>query len=873
MSKSRKKLFKRIFWTISVLFVLIVVSGITLAYIYEDEVKQFAISKINERTKSKIKVEKIELSFLKRFPMAALQFHNVEVMEVVKAGEPGILLKADDLYLKFNIIDLIQNKLVIKDVEIEKAILNLVVFEDGSDNFHVFKSTEKKESNMLLELLQVSLNNSSVRYHNYASKQDLELDIDNVSMSGNFSKEKFEINLGGTTKIKKYSSEGYKMFENKELELDIDVAINPKTKQFIINKGDLRFNRIPLSIDGNITIPEQGVLLDLSLKAPSISLVQLLNSIPAKYKSRISDYEIQGVLGLTASIKGLIVSRSTPNIKVNILLNDAEIRNVNFDTKLENISVQASYSNGKKHSLSSSTIQIKNISFNLGESSFQAQMKLSNLVNSRMQLELNSQLDLGELLQFTGQIYGIQKLDGQAELNLKVAGKLSGIVGDQKLDLSNLQYKAQLKMEGSNFKHQSSGVYYQNIVGIINIDANSIVIEPTWLDINGNRQQLSGSINNYRAWTNDSEHNKLKIRANTKISHLSFKDIDQILSNGESGDGAYPNDIDMVLSFAADTFVWQNMLARNASGVFSLRNQILSFQNTQFDAFGGTIKANTSINGSLNTIYPLVCEGTLNNIDINRLFKDFHNFNQQVITDKNVKGLLTSTVKLNIDFDNDWNVISKSMILKADVVINDGELIDIKELNALSKYTRIDDFSLIKFSTLKNTIQIKDRKLLIPDMLVKSNKMDIDLAGSHDFDNKYDYHIGVLLSDVLFKKAKEKSENEFGEVQSDGYGRTKLFFHVYGEGEDMHVKYDHVSLAKKIKKDMKEEGDDLKTTLNKEFGWYKKSQEAIQKDSIKTAKEQKKEKEKEELKKQEEGEFIFEWDEGEEEEQEPPLAA
>ncbi len=873
MSKSRKKLFKRIFWTISILFVLIVVSGVTLAYIYEQEVKQFAISKINERTKSKIKVEKIELSFLKRFPMAALQFHNVEVMEVVKAGQPGILLKADDLYLKFNIIDLIQNKLVIKDVEIDKAILNLVVFEDGSDNFHVFKPTEKKESNTLLELLQVSLNNSSVRYHNYASKQDLELDIDDISMSGNFSEEKFEINLGGTTNIKKYSSEGYKMFENKQLDLDIDVAINPKTKQFVINKGDLRFNKIPLSIAGNITIPEQGVLLDLSLNAPSISLVQLLNSIPAKYKSRLNDYKIQGVLALTASIKGLIVSRSTPNIKVNISLKNAEIKNVNFDTKLQNISVQASYSNGKRHSLSSSTIQVKNFSFNLGASSFQAQMKLSNLVNSRVQLELNSQLNLSELIQFTGKLYGIQKLEGNADLNLKVTGKLSGIVGDQKLDLSNLQYKAQLKMKGSNFQHQSSGVYYQNIDGNIKIDANSIVIEPTWLDINGNRQKLSGRIENYIAWTKDSEHNKLRIRANTEISHLSFNDIDQMLSNGESGDGTYPNDIDMVLSFKADTFVWENMLARNASGVFSLRNQILSFQNTQFNCFGGQARANISINGANNMLHPLVCEGTLNNIDINQLFRDFHNFDQQVITEKNIKGRLTSTVKLNIDFDKDWNAISKSMILKSDVVINNGELINIKELDALSKYTRIDDFSHIKFSTLQNTIQIKDRKLLIPDMLVKSNKMDIDLAGSHDFDNKYDYHIGVLLSDVLFKKAKAKSENEFGEVQSDGYGRTKLFFHVYGVGEDMHVKYDRASLAKKIKKDMKEEGDDLKTTLNKEFGWYKKSQETNQKDSVKTAKEQKKAKEQENLKKQEEGEFIFEWDEGEEEEQEPPLAA
>lgn len=867
MSKSSKKLFKRILWTISLVFAFILVSGIALAFVYEAEVKQFAISKINEHTKSKIKVEKIELSFLKRFPMAALQFHNVEVMEVVKAGEPGILLNADNLYLKFNVIDLIQSKLVIKDVEIDKAQLNLVVFEDGSDNFHIFKPAKNKEgSSMLLELIQVSLNNSTLRYHNYASKQELDLDIDNISLAGNFSENKFEINMVGKTQIQKYSSEGYKMFKHKSLSLDIDVGINPKTKEFDINKGNISYNNIPLTISGSITIPEQGVFVDLSLSASAISLVQLINNIPPNYKSRFSNYQAQGVLSLSAYVKGLIVSRSVPNIKVDILLKNAEIKNLNFDTKLQNLNLQASYTNGKKHSLSSSSIQIKDLNFNMGASKFQAKLLLSNFVNSKLQMELNSQIDLDELIQFTGKVYGIQKLSGHADLNLKIAGKITGIVGSKNLDLSNLEYQAKVNMKGSNFQHKSSGVYYQNIEGIMSINANSIIIEPTWLNINGNRQQLSGRIDNYIAWTNDSEHNILRIRAKTKITHLAFKDIKQILSNSEEGGGTFPSDIDLVLLFTADSFVWENMLARNATGVFSLRNQILSFQNTRFQAFGGNIYANTSVKGTVSKQHPLVCEGTLDNIDINQLFSAFNNFGQKLITDKNIKGRLTSNIKLNIDFDKDWNFDSKSIVLESDIIINNGELNDIKEFNALSKYTRIDDFSHIKFSTLKNSIQIKDRKLLIPDMVVKSNKMDLDLAGSHNFDNKYDYHIGVLMSDVLFKKAKAKSNNEFGEVQSDGYGRTKLFFHVYGNGDDMHVKYDRIGLTKKMRSDMKEEGNELKTTLNNEFGWFKKSQEESKKDSLNTVEEKKRTKEKEKLKKQEEGEFIFEWDEGENEE-------
>jgi len=282
------------------------------------------------------------------------------------------------------------------------------------------------------------------------------------------------------------------------------------------------------------------------------------------------------------------------------------------------------------------------------------------------------------------------------------------------------------------------------------------------------------------------------------------------------------------------------------------------------------VNMDLSINGRSQKLNPVFCRGNLNNININKLFTVFNNFEQDVITNKNIKGHLTADFVLNYNFDKDWNIISKSIVLESNVIIRNGELNNIKELDALSKYTRIDDFSHIKFSTLENTIQIKDRKILIPDMLIKSNKLDIDLAGTHSFDNVYDYHIAVLMSDLMAKKAKKKSNNEFGEVENDGYGKTKLFFHIVGKGEDIQVKYDRKSLAKKLKNDMKEEGSDLKKALNKEFGWFKNSQEAQRNDSIKTSMEDKKEKEN--LKKQEEGEFIFEWNEEEEKEtEEVPL--
>ncbi len=873
MAKSIKPLLKRIFWSLSLLVLMVAGTGITLAYVYEAEVKQYVVSKINEHTQAKIKVETIELSFLRRFPMASLQFHNIEIKETLSVGNPGTLLKADNIFLKFSVFDLIQNKVVLKNVEIRGAQLNLVVFEDGSDNFRLFSNSSSDSSDFFIALDKVIFDNSTLHYTNYASKQVLDLQINKIVLSGEFSPNEFNINLNGSMSVQKYISESFTMITDKSVDLDVNLAIDPVSHKFNIRKGNIIYNQIPLSISGDIERLKEGVKLELELHSEFLSMVQLTKSVPLIYKQKFKDFELKGLMKIDGHINGYVVSRSMPFIGIKIKIKDCEIENKVLKTKWQHINLEAEYSNGKSHSLSTSSIQIHDFGFDMDFGSFDGKFQLNNFVNPEVQLQLNSKLELEELMKFTGKVFGISKIKGNADLNLKMTGTLKGFIGNQDIDFRGLDYQARLNLKGSSLMHKASDIYYENMVGSMRINSHSIVVEPTKVTINGKRHKIRAEIQNYRAWINKPSENKLIVRSFAEVSTISFSDIQQIIGSSESSDGIFPNDIDLKIQFKADSFLWENMNATNASGIFRMKNQVISFQDIRFNAFDGKINGNCSIEGSRAEQRPIIAKGELTNVDINRLFHDFNSFGQKIITDKNIKGKLTSDFVLNAKFDRDWKILSESIVLESNIRVTGGELNDIKELNALSNYTRIDDFSHIVFSELNNSIQISKRKLMIPDMTLKSNKLDLELSGTHDFDNIYDYHISVLMSDVLFNQAKQKSNNEFGEVQNDGYGRTKLFFHVYGQDDDIHVKYDRKGVAKKLKSDMKEEGESLKSVLNKEFGWFKNSQDSINStDSLRKVNQLKKKEEQEKLNKQEEGQFIFEWDDEEDNEEfiDPP---
>jgi len=108
-------------------------------------------------------------------------------------------------------------------------------------------------------------------------------------------------------------------------------------------------------------------------------------------------------------------------------------------------------------------------------------------------------------------------------------------------------------------------------------------------------------------------------------------------------------------------------------------------------------------------------------------------------------------------------------------------------------------------------------------MEVKSSAADLSVNGKHSFDNDYEYHVKILLSQILSKKRSKNKNNisEFGVVEDDGLGRTSLLLKIIGKAEEAKVGYDVKAAGTQVKESFKKEKQTLKTILNQEYGWYK----------------------------------------------------
>jgi hypothetical protein len=114
-------------------------------------------------------------------------------------------------------------------------------------------------------------------------------------------------------------------------------------------------------------------------------------------------------------------------------------------------------------------------------------------------------------------------------------------------------------------------------------------------------------------------------------------------------------------------------------------------------------------------------------------------------------------------------------------------------------------------------------------MDIASSAISISASGVHSFDNIVEYHLKLLLSDILAKKAKKarKDVEEFGVVEEDGLGRTSLFISMKGPVSDPIISYDSQGARAKIKNDLVKEKQTMKQLLKEEFGLFKKDSSIV----------------------------------------------
>lgn len=826
MPSNTFSIFKKTLKWLTILVLALFTMSILLSIFYEKEIKALIVSELNKNLTTEIHVEDFNFSLIRHFPFASLEMKKVLIKDAIDEQPKDTLLYAEHLSLLFNFFEVFNKDVSVRKLIVKDGLARIKVDSTGKVNYHFWKKSEKKTEGGVIDLRKIILKNMDLMYADKKDRQDYTFHADQAELSGKFGKDQFQLSCDASLFVHRLWIHGVNYISGKKVILRSGIDVNSALQTYRFPESHVQVADVKFDVDGSIDNSKKNWMLDIAVKSKEADMTSFISLLPAPYVKYLKEFKSTGRFLFCTSIKGSVEGKNIPNVQVDFSIRDGKFTAIDAPAALEQLNVSGIYKNRSLNG--KSQLIIPSLSAQLAGHPIKADIRIDDLENAFLTAHASATLDLAKVKPFI-HADTLKSLTGTVSLNVSYAGKVQDIKTASKLYEVNAS--GSISFSNVAFQFKNNPLEFKNLNGLFNLNNRDVDIKNFTGNLSSSDFKLNGVFKNFISFLLIPGQSG-ELQAGLKASSINLDELLVNKSTSGSSDTSYimkfnPRLI-CTLQVDVDQLHFRRFKAADITGQINLRNQIISGKNLVFTAMNGKVQMDATINAARRDSVFMTYDTRFSKIDITRLFYEMENFDQNTMTDKNVKGVLIADVQFTSAWSNSLTLNSKSVRSTCSITIENGELLNFLPIQAMARYIHVPDLNTIHFSNLTNTISIADRKISIPFMEIQSSAINISGNGIHDFENNIDYHLRLLLSDVLGNKMK-KNSSEFGEVEDDGLGRSKLFLSMKGNVKNPKFTLDRKATAEKVKTDIKNEKQNLKAMLKEEFGLFKKDTAVVKK--------------------------------------------
>lgn len=447
------KVVKYLFRFVLFLFIGIALAAIVIPIVFKDDIVAGLKTAINDNINAEVDFAEVDLSIISTFPNAGIQVSNIAIsgigpFEGIPLANIGNATVEVSLPSIFND----ETPLEVREVSIKDANLNILIKKNGAANYDIIKPTEaaEQEGDFILKLSKYELVNSSLRYTDRSTKQEVTIEKIYHSGSGSFFNDVFDLDtktdISGLTVV----SDGTAFLSKATAKADVKLGVDLGTNTYTLKENKLSINAMDVNLDGKVQMKETEMLMDFTFSAPSEDAKGIMSILPGIYSKDFADAKATGTASLSGYAKGRYNSDRgiLPAIKLDMEIKEGGLQYPALPKALSNINTEI-HVQAKEGDYSDMVINIPALSLNLGENTISGSLETSNLstdpsISGKLKGDIvledwKSALPLEDVEQLSGSIQTDVVFAGkQSDIanenysNLKLAGTLTG---------SNIAYK------------------------------------------------------------------------------------------------------------------------------------------------------------------------------------------------------------------------------------------------------------------------------------------------------------------------------------------------------------------------------------------------------------------------------------------------
>ena len=808
------KIAKWTFGILSGLFLLISV----LIFAFKDKIIERTITEINKNLEVPMEVRDVEFAFWSSFPNISVDLLDVEIPS---KNTQESLLKSKKFNLRFNPFDLIAGDYNLKQINISNGKLHLYVDSTGSDNYNIVKSSEENaDSEFKLELQAVTLKSMKVSYINEVTHQDYTSLFNKVNLTGELSADEFEMLTTGEILLSSAKSSGVTLIKNQEIEFNLRVNVDQKNLVTNLPMAQIQIGGLPFNIDGSLDQDS----LHFHIASKSIQLTDAVEKFSIDRDNHLKNLSGSGALDFDLLIEGGTGATDPIDIACNFSIEDGKITEPLENLTFDDIQMEGHYI--KKDSTLEELI-LKAISFESETGPFSGHLSVVDFENPKLVGFAKGVINLKS----AHRIFHLPEFD-QINGRLQVFCDFEAVKKEGH-DLQLNRCSGDVAIKSSNFKLENDKREFKEVNGHLKFTTRDVRVKDFSLRVDDSDLQLKGSFSNVFNYLYNS--GDLAINIDVKGDQILLEDLGSTTKEQKIADGeiyALPDNLNGNVAISVGKIEYSGHQYEKIKGKMNIKNRRVQFSNLSLENSGSRVGGSLSIEETAPEKFALRTQLSSYEVDVQRAFKEWNNFYQDVILSENISGKANLTMRLNADFSLGTGIHYPSIDSKIDLEIQNGELKNAMLMKDIAESVKDSPAKLalgkknislleerlqnISFSTLKNQITIKNEMVRIPSMNISSSALNMNVSGTHAFSNQVDYRFDFKFRDLLTNDR----DSEFGEVIDDGTGFT-MFLKMTGDIYDPVLEWDREKQKQKAKEYREQEKKQIKEMLKSEFGAFK----------------------------------------------------
>jgi len=758
-------MFKKILKITGITLLVLIIAAIALPFFFKGKITSLIKEQINKNIAAKVDFSDVDLSLFRNFPRLSVALDSLRVTGLDEFSE-DTLVSAQRINVALDLLSVFGSEMKIHSIAVDKPRVHAIMHKNGHANWSItlpdtasaIPGSPSASKPFKMALQKYSVTDGYISYRDDSSHMSCEISGLNHSGKGDFTSDEFTLQTSTQTAELSFTYGGIPYLIRTRANVGADLHIDNKVNKYTFKVDDLSVNDLKLNTEGFFQLVNDSTYdMDIKFNGPSLDFKSILSLVPAMYTKDFAGIKTSGQASLSGFVKGRYDSRHIPAYHVALEVKNGFFQYPDLPRPVKNINLVVRTDNPDGVT-DHTVVDIPQAHLEMEETPFDFRLLLKTPVSDPyIDAAAKGRLDLAKIVQFV-KLEGGTHLAGVLNADMHTRGNLSAI---QKQQYDKFDAGGTLGLTGFTY----SSTAYPTPVSIddllMSFNPKNITLNQLKGGYGKTHFEAGGVLNNLLAYM--LQHQALDGSLTVKADMV---DLDQLMGTGGTAGPAtktdtaatkpgtttpgsafaVPNNIRFALHAGVDQLHYGNLDLRQVSGDVFIADETVKLNNVRAEGLDGTMVLNGAYSTKISKKTPVFAMSyDLQKLDVQKTFYAFNTVQKLMPAGKYITGKFSSKLSVDGILGGDMKPDLNSLNGNGNLLLVDGALRDFAPTDKLSQTLHLDQLKDIPVKDIKTTFSFKNGRVVVDPFHVKVKDIDMEVGGSHGFDQTLDYDLAMKL--------------------------------------------------------------------------------------------------------------------------------